>query len=125
MSTKKTPVSPVKLIDASKLQRPVETNCEAAEVNKLQVKVDRGDPLSIGTAIHMMTASVRSCKVNDRGFLYEDVHHTGTRITYLSEAFSLLHFVAVLKISFGALSGYRSLSFKVLFHFSHFTRRIV
>lgn len=72
---------------------------------KRHLTVDRGDPLSIGTAIHMMTASVRPCKVHDRGFLYEDVHHTGCRVTYLSETFSLSQFIAILQINLGTLDG--------------------
>lgn len=66
-------------------------------------KVDRDDPFSIGTAIHMMTAAVRCCKVYNRGFLYQDMHRTNTRVTYLSEKFALKHFVAVLQIGFGKL----------------------
>ena len=69
------------------------------------LRVDRGDPLSIGTAIHMMTAAVRPCKVQDRGFLYEDMHHTGSRVTYLSETFALSQFVAVLQINLGRLDS--------------------
>jgi hypothetical protein len=111
-------VAPVGLPPASTHRKPCEIIKKVKELHDDHLKVDRGDPLSIGTAIHMMTAAVRSCKVNDRGFLYEDIHNTGTRVTYLSEKFSLLHFVAVLKINLGTLSGFRGGGFNVRFQLS-------
>ena len=83
------------------------TSDDVSNSNSMEhhLRVDRGDPLSIGTAIHMMTAAVRPCKVHDRGFLYEDMHRTGSRVTYLSETFSLSQFVAVLQINLGTLDS--------------------
>lgn len=99
--------------DALKQDTRTKKGSAANQMMEHHLKVDRGDPLSIGTAIHMMTAAVRSCKVNDRGFLHEDVHHTGTEVTYLSEKFTLSHFVAVLQIRLGDLEHFSDGVFQV------------
>lgn len=72
------------------------------------VATKEDQPLSIGTAVHMAAAAVRSNLLHDQGFLYEDVHSSGTHTTYLSEEFTLKNFVAVLQINVGAIENFPS-----------------
>jgi hypothetical protein len=72
------------------------------------LKKDRGDPLCLGTAVNMLTLSLRCLLLNDRGFLYPEVSRNGTSTTYVSETFVQKHFSAVLKIHLGKLEGFPS-----------------
>jgi hypothetical protein len=70
------------------------------------LKVDRGDPLCLGTAVHMLGMAIRCFVVKDRGFLYPSVNMAGANTSYISESFVLKHFAAVLKINLGKLEGF-------------------
>jgi hypothetical protein len=71
------------------------------------LKKDRGDPLCLGTAVNMLTLSLRCYLVNDPGFLYPEIYRSGTSTTFVSETFVQKHFSAVLKIHLGKLQGFR------------------
>lgn len=71
---------------------------------------DQAAPLSLGTAVHMATAAVRSHLYKDKGFVYVDTHESGTSSMYLSENFALTNFSAVLKIKPGRLDGFPEVS---------------
>lgn len=73
---------------------------------QLHLKVNRGDSLCMGTAVHMLAAAARSHLLNDKGFLYPDVTMGGSKTTYLSESFVVDHFSAVLQIHLGELFGF-------------------
>jgi hypothetical protein len=72
------------------------------------LKKDRGDPLCLGTAVNMLTLSLRCYLVNDPGFLYPEIYRSGTSTTFVSETFVQKHFSAVLKIHLGKLEGFPS-----------------
>lgn len=82
------------------------------------LKIDRHAPLSLGTAVHMMTAAARSHLYNNKGYVYIDTHETGTSSMYLSERFALENFSAVLRITAGRLVDFPKTSKLVQFHFT-------
>jgi hypothetical protein len=69
-------------------------------------QIERGPPLSLGTAIHMATAAVRSHLFKDKGYVYVDTHESGTSSMYLCERFVLENFSAVLRIKAGRLEDF-------------------